>query len=445
MTIARNLMAAAACAALSLVLVSPAAVARIADTKHNLSVSGPGPIKSTTEEEICIFCHAPHNARRDVPYLWNRFDSTANYTTYQSSTLYATVGQPTGASKLCLSCHDGTIALGALVSRPVEVPFVGGLRFIPEGPTRLGTDLSDDHPVSFVYDDALVALRGELASPSTLLNEVKLDASGEMQCTACHNPHDNPYGKFLVKPNNFADICVTCHIRTDWMIASHATSTKTWNGTLPDPWPHTDFTTVAENACESCHTPHTAGGHARLLNFAVEEDNCLTCHNGNVAQHDIEIQLINNTGHKVQNYNAIHDPAENFATGTTKHVECVDCHNPHRANNLSASAPLVPGPLRGVKGVNISGSVVQEASYLYEVCFKCHADNNVTTNAGVTRLLPQINTRREFDFANPSYHPVAFAGKNPNVPSLIPPLNENSIIYCTDCHNNDQGPGAGGT
>ncbi len=443
MRTARHLMVVSALMAASFFHASTEAVAAIVDTKHNLSVSGPGPIKSTIEREICIFCHAPHNARRDVPYLWNRPDSTANYTTYQSSTLYATVGQPTGTSKLCLSCHDGTIALGALVSRPAEVPFAGGLRFIPEGPSRLGTDLSDDHPISFVYNDALVALRGELASPSTLVNEVKLDASGEMQCTACHNPHDNPFGKFLVKPNNFADICVTCHVRTEWPIASHATSTKTWNGTLPDPWPRTSFTNVAENACESCHTPHTAGGHARLLNFAIEEDNCLTCHTGNVAQHDIEAELIKSTGHKVQQFVGIHDPAEDFSVGTTNHVECVDCHNPHRANDIPASAPLVPGPLRGVKGVDISGQLVNEATNLYEVCFKCHADNNVTNSVPITRMLPQINTRLEFDVVNPSFHPVAFPGKNPDVPSLIPPLNENSMIYCTDCHNNNEGPGSG--
>jgi hypothetical protein len=46
----------------------------IADTKHNLSITGPGPVKSTTEGELCVFCHAPHNARRDIPYLWNRTD-----------------------------------------------------------------------------------------------------------------------------------------------------------------------------------------------------------------------------------------------------------------------------------------------------------------------------------------------------------------------------------
>jgi len=167
-TLIKNRLGAALLSAALLVWLAHPAAADIAETKHNLSVSGPGPIKSTVEQEICIFCHTPHNARRDIPYLWNRADSVVNYTTYESSTLYASVGQPTGASKLCLSCHDGTIALGTVLSRPAEIPFAGGLRFLPEGPTRLGTDLSDDHPISFIFDEGLAAAQGQLASPSSL-------------------------------------------------------------------------------------------------------------------------------------------------------------------------------------------------------------------------------------------------------------------------------------
>ena len=61
--------------------------------------------------------------------------------------------------------------------------------------------------------------------------------------------------------------------------------TDTWSGTPPDPWPNSTLTTVSENACGNCHQPHLAAGGPRLLNYAVEEDNCLACHNGNVAKH----------------------------------------------------------------------------------------------------------------------------------------------------------------
>lgn len=437
---------AVACLAFALLLwpVAGPAFAAVADTKHNLSVSGPGPIKSTVEQEICVFCHTPHRARRDVPYLWNREDSTVNYTTYESSTLYATVGQPSGSSKLCLSCHDGTIALGSVLSRPTEIPFAGGVRFIPEGPSKLGTDLSDDHPVSFPFDESLAAANGELVSPSTLTGPVKLDHAGMVQCTSCHDSHDDTYGKFLVDPNNFSSLCVTCHDRLEWDISSHATSTANLNGAQPDPWPRTDFTTVAENGCESCHSPHTAGSHAGLLNYAVEEDNCLVCHTGNVATKDIGNELVKSTAHKVQDFVGVHDPAEDFSQSVATHVECADCHNPHRARKGAGSPTQVSGPLTGAKGITSSGTPTPDVAFAYEICFKCHGDNNVTSLAKITRQLPQLNTRLEFDSSNPSHHPVESVGKNPNVPSLIPPLSANSQITCMDCHNNDDGPGANG-
>ena len=415
-------------------------------TKHNLSVTGPGTIKSTTEAEICIFCHTPHNARSDIPYLWNRSDTTQNYITYESSTLHATVGQPTGASKLCLSCHDGTIALGALVSRQEEIPFAGGIRFMPEGQTKLGTDLSDDHPVSFVYDSALAIANGELLDPSVLQPEVRLDNNNQLQCTACHDPHSDTYGQFLVMQNIYSVLCTTCHQRNGWTSSSHKTSNAAWNGSGTNPWQHTPYNTVSKNGCENCHKPHTAGGHERLLNYTFEEDNCIVCHNGNVAGKNIEIEFTKPYKHAIQNYTGIHDPEENFTSGTVqKHVECVDCHNPHQSNSTpSPGAPQVSGANKGVKGIDAWGQQIPVSTNLYEICFKCHADYNVITTLPITRQIAQLNTRLEFATSNPSYHPVEAAGKNPNVPSLLTPYTTTSKIFCTDCHNNDNSAGAKG-
>jgi len=418
----------------------------IATTKHNLSVTGPGTIKSTTEPEICIFCHTPHNARIDVPYLWNRNDTQQNYITYESSTLYATVGQPTGASKLCLSCHDGTVALGALVSRQGEVPFAGGIRFLPEGPSRLGTELSDDHPVSFRYDSALALANGELADPALISPQARLDADNQLQCTACHDPHNDAYGKFLVMSNINSGLCTSCHQKKGWKSSSHETSNATWNGTGTNPWQHTPYNTVSQNGCENCHRPHTAGGHARLLQYTFEEDNCLVCHNGNVAGKNIQRELIKSYRHAVQDYSGIHEPIENFTSGAVKkHVECADCHNPHSSKSTpSPGAPQISGANQGVKGINTVAQQISEATNQYEICFKCHADYNVITTLPVTRQIAQLNTRLEFDTSNPSYHPVETAGKNPNVPSLLNPYTTTTKIFCTDCHNNDDFSGPRG-
>lgn len=257
------------------------AQAQVLLTKHNLSVSGVGTIKATTESEVCVFCHAPHNSRPNGP-LWNRRDPGSTYTPYTSSTALGGAGQPTGASLLCLSCHDGTIALGEVMSRANSITMTGGVTKMPAGNSNLGTDLSDDHPVSFVYNASLVSRRGELADPATLTGKVKLDSGGNMQCTSCHDPHNNSNGRFLVASNSASALCQTCHTKNYWSQSAHKTALNTWNGSGTTPWPHSSGTTVAANACENCHRPHSAGGKKWLLNFATEESNCFACHNGTV-------------------------------------------------------------------------------------------------------------------------------------------------------------------
>ena len=92
----------------------------IKHTRHNLSSGSPlGGIRARDTSNICIFCHTSHAGNTQAP-LWNREDSRVVYNLYDSSTLYSKPDQPDGASKLCLSCHDGTIALGKMVSHNKE-------------------------------------------------------------------------------------------------------------------------------------------------------------------------------------------------------------------------------------------------------------------------------------------------------------------------------------
>lgn len=415
----------------------------IVNSKHNLSASGPGVVKALAEPEICIFCHTPHNSTPDAP-LWNRYHSGATYLPYRSTTTKAVIGQPTGASKLCLSCHDGTIALGMVRSRSAPIAFQGGAATLPFGAARLGTDLADDHPVSFTYDAALASANGQLKNPATLLGAVRLDQNSQLQCTSCHDPHNNQNGKFLAQPNTASGLCLNCHNENNWTDSTHATSAKIWNGSSPNPWPHTSETTVRNNGCESCHRPHSAGTKQRLLNFPEEEANCFSCHNGNVAAQNIQREFNKVSSHPIFNTAQVHDPTED-PVNATRHVECVDCHNPHAAKNQTAEAPYAPGPLTGVRGVNASGNRVKQIAYEYELCFRCHADSTARGPARVTRQFVQTNTRLAFATANASYHPVMALGKSSTVPSLILPRTLSSWVYCTDCHNNNTGAKAGGT
>ena len=216
-------LSAAALGTAILVCAGSARAASIKGSKHDLSVTGPGPTKAPQEREICIFCHTPHSSSKDAP-LWNRYSSGTTYIPYRSSTAKAKPGQPTGSSKLCLSCHDGTVALGMVRSRRQRIRFAGGVTTMPEGRANLGNDLSDDHPISFKYDKDLVERNPELRDPSTIVEQVRLDESGEIQCDTCHDPHDDKFGHFLVMDNKGAALCVACHKKNHWDESIHRTS-----------------------------------------------------------------------------------------------------------------------------------------------------------------------------------------------------------------------------
>ncbi|MCF6270179.1 MAG: cytochrome c3 family protein [Melioribacteraceae bacterium] len=162
--------------------------------------------------EICITCHTPHNADGTVTGspLWNHEVTSATFTLYNSSTFDATIGQPNGASKLCLSCHDGTVAVdnfGGSTGGTVNI----------SAANLLGTDLSNDHPVSFTYNATLATTDGGLYDPTTASSGLggtitdDMLFAGEMQCASCHNAHDNTLGSFLKKSNATSALCLTCH------------------------------------------------------------------------------------------------------------------------------------------------------------------------------------------------------------------------------------------
>jgi predicted CXXCH cytochrome family protein len=422
---------------------SAGGIESVISSKHNLSVSGPGDLKAATETEICIFCHTPHRGTGETP-LWNHTLSSATYTPYTSSTMKAAIGQPTGASKLCLSCHDGTVALGLVNSRSGPIEMQNGATTMPAGRSSLGKDLSGHHPVSFTYDSALATQDGQLKDPSLLKDKVRLDHNQQMQCTACHDPHNNEFGKFLVQDNYASALCVNCHSPEGWSGSAHRTSSKTWSGAGVNPWPNTSATTVAANACENCHAPHAAGTKPRLLNFVNEEMNCYSCHSGNVAALNLQNEFNKISVHPITATAGVHDPVED-PVNPPRHVECADCHNPHAANSAPAAPPNVSGALASVVGVTAAGSVVHPLTREYELCFRCHGDSLARGPAYVTRQFVETNLRQAFWVNNSSFHPVVASGRNPNVPSLLSPYTSGSVISCTDCHNNNQGPGAGGT
>src|SRR5439155_2708051 len=94
------------------------------------------------------------------------------------------------------------------------------------------------------------------------------------------------------------------------------------------------YTTVATDACISCHAPHNAGSGARLLR-GQDEQACISCHNGstNVAmdQHtDVFAEYAKpKVGHPFPTSTNPHDSLENALLDNNRHATCADCHNGH--------------------------------------------------------------------------------------------------------------------
>jgi hypothetical protein len=456
-------------------------ISDIRNTKHNLSVTGPGEVRATSEDELCVYCHTPHGASNEpATPLWNRDLSGATYIPYQSSSLDAIgIGQPGGTSKLCLSCHDGTIAIGSVnvlngamtdgnpVTAEITMTGTGLGGTIPEGSgestgftRRLGTDLTNDHPVSFTYNDALALQDGDLRLPSATPEidnrvpgvhpEVPL-IDDQLQCTACHDPHirDTIEAdiKFL-RLNRFQQaeplegafdanrdqICLACHEKEGWVGSAHANSAV--GNEIYDSGAAAlrDFAAglpVWRAGCLNCHDTHTVEGARRLLREGTDsisvpktggasaiEETCYQCHSSgggvlvgqggsNFPVPDIEIDFLS--------------ALLGRGSDANRHVECTDCHNPHRMikNRLFNALPDIPdaagthdrstsaspsnlasGVLRGAWGVepvygstaflappvsfnikrgtpSVGGSTAASATYVtreYQICLKCHSE-----------------------------------------------------------------------
>ena len=291
------------CVGLACILgASIALAAKVPDiraTRHNLSAETPGTptrtgtvpsrsVSATSEKQVCVFCHTPHLAQpTNLAPLWNRTFSTSTYITYKSTSMDAlapgmtgneiagTLDQPGGSSKLCLSCHDGTLAVGtvgvangiapAAIQMNIDgVVSTSGVISAGSGATtgdtrRLGKNLTNDHPISVTFTKALADRDGALrpvhpttqswsaangtavvglkgSSPKPLV-PLELTGSlagsrGQIQCGTCHDPHlretdeaSNGNQKFL-RLNRFQVsqgtatydpakdiICLACHDR----------------------------------------------------------------------------------------------------------------------------------------------------------------------------------------------------------------------------------------
>jgi predicted CXXCH cytochrome family protein len=441
---------------------------------HDLSLSGRGSVKAASERQVCLFCHATHVLASPQP-MWNQKLSTvSSYNAYTSSTYQQTNNPVSTRSKLCLSCHDGTVAVGQTYFNPSGQFAVQGT--LPAA-ANLGTDLSRNHPFGFTMpaiDDGEIKLSLTASPPATSDSAVKLFGN-KIECVTCHDPHTpnrDSATPFMVRSNADSALCTACHDTSrgalaGWPLSQHALAKNSVESAANLP-----YSTVAMNACMNCHAGHNnSGTGARLLRDGPE-NTCANCHGGNPnvspAPRNVIAELRSTYAHPVGiPVSPPHDPTERLPVSSSRHSECADCHDAHAAQATTLSnPPSVQQSLAGVSGINAAGSIVNPANNEYEICFKCHADSTNKPQSAAyglygrepIRATPStdpFNIRLDLN-SSVTRHNVVQAARpgvsaslranmldlsgNPTGRSLI----GSQYLYCGDCHNNDAARASGG-
>jgi predicted CXXCH cytochrome family protein len=450
---------------------------------HNLTPGSGASIYVPSGSLGCQYCHAPHSGLGGVTPLWNQQLSKSSYTPYTSTT-YHQVGNtqpPLGVtSSLCLSCHDGTVAVGQTAAYG-KVTTTGS--WAPGD--AFGTDLTSSHPFSLVTPIKDTAdLAASLVSQGTTadpLHKVKL-INGNVECTSCHNPHtqniDQIAQNFLVRDSSSGQMCLACH-DPNRVVQGQINPLSAWPSSIHQAAANKvstaahvgSYTTVAQNACSSCHTEHDANGPARLLRLATPSSpgvdaatqDCITCHNGgnyvSPAAPNVMAEFAK-TGHPLPSGNNNHDAAEPGVLVNNRHATCVDCHSAHGSNQVTTfgAPPTMRVSQSGVPGISaLDGTtVLTPAVNQYENCLRCHGNGPGKQRLIMYGYAPQrlvampdfLNVINEFSATASSSHPVTHDRSSPlPQPSLLINMlmlnSQPSVrttgprIFCTDCHNSD--------
>lgn len=239
----------------------------IVGSRHDLSAlnirgygSETGPMTGGTfndYRETCIYCHISHNSSTVVP-LWNRqLPDEIGYQMYSGPNFDSKPPKsPDGISLACLSCHDGSVAVDAVLSTPKfhdwfdagvhyrmntegevgadkcgkchnrERGAIGGLSGAHDQTIRVLTKvLKDDHAISITYPT--FDMDPQFNQPTifkedggrAFSNGVQTFEGDKVQCASCHDPHNpdeqNVEGRdpFLRTSNRFSALCLTCHAK----------------------------------------------------------------------------------------------------------------------------------------------------------------------------------------------------------------------------------------
>ncbi len=218
----------------------------VAGTAHDLTTAAWTGDATEDNGELCVYCHTPHAANTSFTGapIWNKGTPAGPFTLY-GTTVAGTDSGLAGdnatvnpSSMACLSCHDGVSAVNSVVNAPgAGLPTADGDQFIGTGAqtlvdlvgagtaSNIGTDLSNDHPVSIVYTEGAAGLRLKTFDISawtgaTTIQDVLRkgnDGLDYVECGSCHDPHNGADTSsassvaFLRVSNAGSALCLGCH------------------------------------------------------------------------------------------------------------------------------------------------------------------------------------------------------------------------------------------
>ena len=209
--------------AIALAGLASTASATITGSKHDFTDNGLPVGTDGRAGQICIYCHTPHGTNPADPSLplWNRaYSATKTYTPYLAANLQS--GHAVLASnfspgtRACLSCHDGSMTDVSIVYFNNQMDISTGALSVV-GLDVLGTDLSNDHPIGMLYASPQMITPGQYkAKPTTLpfftSAGVVDNAAGFMQCSSCHEVHNQFNATFILRQSNQgSQLCLLCH------------------------------------------------------------------------------------------------------------------------------------------------------------------------------------------------------------------------------------------
>lgn len=392
-------------------------------------IADPTTLTATDSNKRCLMCHVDHNVFRPDLNGANGGQRAKNLrqtikldVTTSSNFTNSDYGSGLPDGGLCLSCHSSSM-------------------------TKNNTAQKDDGTTS-----------------TLVIDKAQFDAA-----TTAHNYQVT--ATFASDTSTFNGNCVKCH--SDTLPKSYQGGTGNAFGVhlswlddilaaLGISNPSSADDPLEERLCYGCHT----GG---AVADGPDYYGVVTMSQAAINVKDMFSKL---SVHPIDSTSGIHKPTESTALGwnqgATRHVECMDCHNPHAAQSglHTTGSNVIGASLLGQWGVKPSAWLAagtQHTSFTVVnltatsgdqlqayLCFKCHSYYGYQNNPplipskmpdGVTDA-PETDQVTEFNPNNLAHHAVIQPGNHPTTnpnfaQTFVAPWSPSSTVSCSDCHTSD--------